>query len=84
MPSATITSKGQITIPKQIRDRLNLKNGDSIIFELETENRVVMIPSKRKPADVYGILHKEVREAFTVEEMDNGVAEYFQEKYRPK
>ena len=32
MPSATVTSKGQITIPKEIRDELALARGDEIEF----------------------------------------------------
>lgn len=84
MPSATITSKGQVTIPKQIRDRLNLKTGDTVNFELESDNRALLIPSKRKPSDIYGILHRDQQEKFTIDEMDSGVADYFKEKYRPK
>lgn len=34
--SATVTSKGQITLPKKLRDGLNIKNGDKVIFS-ETE-----------------------------------------------
>jgi len=82
MPSATITSKGQITIPKKIRDRLNLKSGDSVDFEVESDDRVVMIPSKHKPEVVYGILHREGAEAVSSEEMEDEVTDYFKQKYK--
>ncbi len=39
MEIARITTKGQITIPKEIRKKLNLKEGDKIIF-LEQEGRI--------------------------------------------
>lgn len=32
---ATVTSKGQITIPQEVRQRLGLKQGDQISFEIE-------------------------------------------------
>ena len=41
MELAKITSKGQITIPIQIRKMLNLKDGDKVIFRTE-DGRVVM------------------------------------------
>ena len=41
MPEATITSKGQVTIPKEIRDRFGLKKADRVKFEVEGE-RVIL------------------------------------------
>ena len=38
---ATITSKGQITIPQEVRRRLGLKQGDRVSFELEDGNTVL-------------------------------------------
>ncbi|HEX2254421.1 MAG TPA: AbrB/MazE/SpoVT family DNA-binding domain-containing protein [Thermoanaerobaculia bacterium] len=34
---ARITSKGQVTIPKQVRDRLGLAAGTQVVFELDTD-----------------------------------------------
>lgn len=39
---ATVTSKGQITIPKEIRDRLGLTRGETVSFEFTDEGEVVM------------------------------------------
>ena len=44
MELAKITSKGQITIPIEIRKKLGLKDGDKVLF-LEEENKVVMVNS---------------------------------------
>jgi len=41
---ARVTSKGQITIPKEIRDKLNLKEGDKVIF-LEEGNKIIFTNS---------------------------------------
>jgi len=42
---ATITSKGQITIPQEVRQRLGLKQGDQVVFV--TENGVTVIKPAR-------------------------------------
>ncbi|MBJ7418205.1 MAG: AbrB/MazE/SpoVT family DNA-binding domain-containing protein [Niveispirillum sp.] len=41
--ATTITIKGQVTIPKPIRDRLDLKPGSEVDFELMPDGRVVLI-----------------------------------------
>ena len=37
MAYSTLSSKGQVTIPKDLRDNLNLKTGDKVDFELEDD-----------------------------------------------
>jgi AbrB family looped-hinge helix DNA binding protein len=46
--STTVTSKGQVTIPKPIRDRLGLKQGSLVDFELAGDGRVVVVNAGRK------------------------------------
>lgn len=46
---ATLTSKGQVTLPKAIRDALGLGPGSQVEFELE-EGKVIL--RKRVPAEV--------------------------------
>lgn len=82
MPTATITSKGQVTIPKKIRDQLGLQAGDTLSFEIEPGDKITVRPEKGSSDTAYGILHRENQEALTVEEMDTGVAEYFKKKYK--
>jgi AbrB family looped-hinge helix DNA binding protein len=38
-----LTAKGQITIPKPIRDRLGIVPGDTVAFELEPDGRIVLV-----------------------------------------
>lgn len=47
MTTATITSKGQVTIPKDVRRALNLKTHDRVIFVIEGE-RAILIPARRR------------------------------------
>ena len=46
LDTAKLTSKGQITIPKQIRDLLNLEQGDSVVFYVD-ENKNIKIANKK-------------------------------------
>jgi antitoxin PrlF len=47
MSITTTTSKGQVTIPRDIRESLGLSQGDRIPFILE-ENRAILVPIARK------------------------------------
>lgn len=44
MASATITTKGQVTIPKEIRDYLNLDTGSKVDFVIDENGIVKLIP----------------------------------------
>jgi AbrB family looped-hinge helix DNA binding protein len=46
--SNTVTSKGQVTIPKKIRDFLGIKPGASVDFELREDRQVVLVKAARK------------------------------------
>ena len=46
--STTVTRKGQVTIPKPVRDRLNLRPGSAVEFELAADGRVVLVKAGRK------------------------------------
>jgi len=42
---STVTSKGQVTIPKEIRDLLHIRSNDKVDFVLDGE-RVLLVPVK--------------------------------------
>lgn len=56
MSTATITSKGQTTIPKAVRDRLRLKAGDRIEFVVQADGTVLMVPATLDLDDLEGML----------------------------
>lgn len=58
---ATLTSKGQTTIPKQIRDRLGMKPGDRMNFTLMPDGVVLLRVKNKHLTDLAGILHKKGR-----------------------
>ena len=49
MPTSTLTSKGQITVPRAVRERLGMKQGDRLEFAVEGD-RVVLQRSDTAPA----------------------------------
>lgn len=64
---ATLTSKGQTTIPKAIRDRLAMKAGDRMTFTLMPDGTVVMRVKTKRVAELAGVLHKRRRKPLPVE-----------------
>jgi antitoxin PrlF len=69
----TMTSKGQLTIPKQVRDQLNLTAGTK--FQVTAvDGKIVALPKNRKLADFAGILGRPpTGEVLTIEDMNEAV-----------
>jgi antitoxin PrlF len=61
MSAATLTSKGQTTIPKEIRDGLGIKPGDQMTFTLLANGAVVMRAKTKSVLELGGALHKKGR-----------------------
>jgi len=72
MPAATVTSKGQVTIPKAIRDALELEAGDRVAFRVDEDGRVVLEPETLDLAELFGVLEPSVR-GVSIEEMEVAV-----------
>lgn len=49
MPTSTLTSKGQVTISKKIRERLGLETGDRLSFDLDADGRLTVEPAPHRP-----------------------------------
>lgn len=75
-----MTSKGQITVPKDIRQKLRLKSGDRVRFIVEDDGRVRLLPAKRDISELVGILPKPKRR-FSLEELDEGIRQHIAEKF---
>ncbi len=58
---ATLTSKGQTTIPKEIRDSLGMRPGDRMTFTLMPDATVIMRVKSKSVTDLAGMLHKKGR-----------------------
>ena len=73
MATATMTTKGQITIPKVVRDKLKLAAGDKVEFVLSDKKEALIRPVSKRVDDVFGLLHKPDRKAVSVEQMNDGI-----------
>jgi len=73
MAVATLTKKGQITIPKAVRDSLGLHTGDKVEFVVSESGEAFFKPVTRKVDDVYGKLYKPGRKPVSIEQMDDAV-----------
>jgi antitoxin PrlF len=60
MPTATITSKGQITIPKAVRELLGLEPGDRVAFRV-VDNAAVVEPETVDLKELFGVLRPQVK-----------------------
>jgi len=75
MQPTTLTSKGQVTIPKTIRDKLYLHAGDKIEFILTENNEILLRPITKKIEDVFGFLHQVGRKTISIEEMNLAISQ---------
>lgn len=66
---ATLTSKGQTTIPKQVRDALGMRAGDRITFTLLADGVVLMRVKNKSVMTVAGSLRKQGRKALAIEQL---------------
>lgn len=73
MPCATITSKGQVTIPKEIRDYLKLDTGTKVDFVITETGEVKVIPLVSNVKTLSGMLEQTEKKAATLEEMDKAI-----------
>jgi len=59
MATTTLTSKGQITLPKAIRERLALKQGDRLRVAVDSHGRMTLAREQQRPMDrVHGLLRR--------------------------
>jgi AbrB family looped-hinge helix DNA binding protein len=73
MITATITSKGQITLPKAVRESLGLSSGDKLAFILNDKEEAILRPVTKSVEQVFGLLNKNGQKAVSVEEMDKAI-----------
>jgi antitoxin PrlF len=64
---STLTSKGQTTIPKHIRDSLGMKTGDRMSFTLMPDGVVVMRVKNNRVSELAGLLYRKGRKTVPID-----------------
>ena len=72
MAKAQVTSKGQITVPKEIREYLTIQTGDKIEFVITVDGSVVVRPCKFGVNDLKGSLNRKGKKV-SFEEMEKAI-----------
>jgi AbrB family looped-hinge helix DNA binding protein len=72
MPSTTLTSKGQVTIPKAVREELGLREGDRVAFRVQEDGTVVVEPETVDVLSLAGVLTPR-RKGVSIEEMNEAI-----------
>jgi antitoxin PrlF len=81
MPVSTLTSKGQTTIPNEIRRHLKLKPGDRIEFFVENDGKVRLIALNVDIASLEGLLAPAPRRA-SLQDMDRAIRKGATNRFR--
>ena len=83
MLKAKLTSKGQVTIPKAVRERLGLVTGDQLRFHVQDDGTLALMPPRRDPLGRLPGLLQDLSpgRALTVEEMRTAVRDRARKKY---
>lgn len=82
MALATLTTKGQVTIPKIIRESLKLKTGDKIEIIVTEKREAIIRPVSKKVDDIFCRLHKPGRKAVSLEAMDDAIRNRMRDKFK--
>ena len=72
MAAATITSKGQITIPKEVRKALSLETGDRVAFLVREDGVAEMHPETVELMSLFGAIKPRVK-GVSLREMDDAI-----------
>ena len=85
MIGTNVTSKGQVTIPKDIRKALGLKTGDRVTFVTDGD-QAILIPIKGDILSLKGILkpYFSGQKPMTIEEMRETAKTYVVERYEKR
>ena len=76
---ATLTAKGQVTLPKVFRNQLGLNAGDKIDFVMLDNGVIQIVPLKQSSRKLKGIIPKPSK-AVSIEEMNEAIAQSFKKK----
>lgn len=74
MASATLTSKGQVTIPVRVREALGLDAGDRVEFVEIDDGKFAIVAATRSVRELKGMFQNKRRKPVSIEEMNAAIA----------
>ena len=81
---STMTDKGQITLPKPIRDQLGIVPGSKLSFEVQPDNSLRVRVLARGSQGLFGLLAVSGEKSRTLEEMEAGVTQALAARAKPR
>lgn len=81
---STVTDKGQVTLPKAIRDRLGIRPGTKIDFELQPDDTLKVRVLTRGASGLFGLIARPGEAARSLDEIDAGITAAVTERTRRK
>lgn len=73
MTAATLTSKGQLTLPKEVRQALGVGPGDRVDFVRMEDGNFAVLPATRSVKSLKGMIAKP-KKAVSLDDMDRAIA----------
>ena len=73
MPTATVTSKGQVTLPRRVREALRVRPGDRVDFVLGADGDVRVRAGETDVSALRGLLHRPGRRPVSLEAMEAAI-----------
>jgi AbrB family looped-hinge helix DNA binding protein len=73
MPTATLTSKGQLTLPKEVREHLHVSEGDRVEFVIGAGGEVQVRPVTGSVRNLFGCVRRPGVRPPTIEEMEEAL-----------
>jgi AbrB family looped-hinge helix DNA binding protein len=81
MSTSTLTSKGQVTVPKEIRDRLGLRPGHQLSFEIEPDGKLVVRVKTVALSSLAGMLRRRGKKQ-TLRDLDEAIGRGAAQSFR--
>jgi AbrB family looped-hinge helix DNA binding protein len=72
---ATLSSKGQLVIPKNLRKKMRLHAGSKLILKLTGKNSLDVSPVKNDISKIFGMGKRDHQCFMSVEDMDKAIGE---------